>query len=437
MAHLVFLCAMDQLLEGLKQGEVLRFLIAIGIGVLMGMERESSKKGDGIGPEIFAGVRTFPLITILGYLCMFLTGVLSHWIFTLGALSFIAFVIVSYVMSYQREQTGGTTQMAMIIAFMLGGMVQAGYAGLAIIGSVVVTGLLALKIQLHTAIGKIAQKDIFALLQFVVLSVLIYPLLPDQTFGPFDVLNPSRIWRIVIIILAIDFLGYLLAKFIGTKRGTIITGVLGGFASSTAVAWTFSRRSRKDEAHVGEYAGGIVLASSIMFPRILIWLFIWNQTLFWDLLLPILLIGTVGVSAGVYLIRREDRKEEGMGHQPKNPLNLISAFSFGVLYAAILLLVAFAEENFGDKGVYLASGISGLTDVDAITISMSKLGGERFEFFVSHLAIVIGAISNSLLKYGVCLTFGSPSMRKRISMGFLPIIGASLLYLLIKGLILG
>lgn len=428
---------MDGFLKDFSSQDGISFLIALAIGILMGLEREHSKRDAAPGYEIFAGIRTFPLLTILGYLLMYLGRELSVWIFTVGMAGIIAFAITSYITSYQDKRTGGTTQMATIVAFLLGGMVQAGFMGLAVLIGIVVTGLLALKVQLHTAIGKVGQQDIFALLQFIVLAILVFPLLPDKTFGPFDVLNPSEIWRIVIIILGIDFLGYLLAKFIGKKKGTVITGIMGGFASSTAVAWSFSRKSVKEEEHVGEYAGGIVLASSIMFPRILIWLYIWNETLFWELLLPVLLIGALGVTLGVRIVRTEKEKEEGMEHEPRNPLNLVSALTFGVLYAGILLLVAFSREHFGDEGVYIASGISGLTDVDAITISMSKLGGDRFSLFVSHMAIVIGAIANSFLKYGICLAFGSPSMRKRISMGFLPIIGASLLYLLIKGLFLG
>jgi uncharacterized membrane protein (DUF4010 family) len=156
-----------------------------------------------------------------------------------------------------------------------------------------------------------------------------------------------------------------------------------------------------------------------------------------ELLLPVVLIGAVGVTFGVLLVRRGGEKGEGVEHEPKNPLNLIGALTFGALYAGILLLVAFAQDRFGDQGVFLASGISGLTDVDAITISMSELGGERFSLFVSHVSIVIAAISNSLLKYALCFFFGSSELKKRISFGFLPIIGTALLYLLIKGFVIG
>lgn len=428
---------MEGLLEGIGQQELLALLITLGIGILIGIEREYSKKGGLAVQEIFAGVRTFPLIALLGHLFMLLGRELSHWVFTLGAMGFMLFVIASYITSYKEERTGGTSQMAMIIAFLLGGMVQIGYAGVAILAGVVVTALLALKLQLHTAIGKIAQKDIFAILQFVVLAVLIFPFLPDKAYGPYEVLNPQEIWRIVVIILGVDFLGYLLAKFIGTKRGTVVTGILGGFASSTAVAWSFSRRSRKVKGHSGEFAGGIVLASSIMFPRILIWLFLWNMELFRELLIPVLIIGAVGITTGILLVRRGSEQKEGVEHEPKNPLNLIGALSFGALYAGILLLVAFAQANFGDKGVYLASGISGLTDVDAITISMSELGGERFSLYLSHVSIVIAAISNSLLKYLLCFLFGSSELRSKVSFGFLAIVGVSLLYLLVKAVFIG
>lgn len=427
---------MNELLNDFRSQDLLSFLLALGIGILMGLEREHSKNDAGDGSEIFAGIRTFPLLTTLGFALMVLGRNLSIWIFTVGLAGIIAFAISSYISSYQEERRGGTTETATIVAFLLGGMVQAGFMGIAVLIGIVVTGLLALKVQLHSAIGKVGQQDIFALLQFIVLTILVFPLLPDKAFGPYDVLNPSEIWWIVIIILGIDFLGYLLAKFIGKKKGTVITGVLGGFASSTAVAWSFSRKSREGEEHVGEYAGGIVLASSIMFPRILIWLYLWNKTLFWELLLPVLMIGVLGVLLGVYIVRKEKQKGEGMEHEPRNPLNLLSALTFGFLYAAILLLVAFSKDNFGEEGIYIASGISGLTDVDAITISMSKLGGDRFPVFVSHIAIVIGAISNSFLKYGICLVFGSSLMRQWISIGFLPIIAASLFYLLIKGVFL-
>ncbi|MFB6258621.1 MAG: MgtC/SapB family protein, partial [Flavobacteriales bacterium] len=328
------------------------------------------------------------------------------------------------------------TQVDLMIVYVLGGMVQAGFGGLAVLAGVVVTALLALKFQLHTAIGKIEQKDIFAILQFVVLSVLVLPLLPDQAYVPYDVLEPRAIWRIVVIILGIDFFGYLLAKFIGQEKGALVTGVLGGFASSTAVTWSFARRSRRTKGGVGAYAGGIVLASSIMFPRILIWLLIWNKTLFSELVLPILLLAGLGVTLGIYIVRSE-QSEEKMDHEPHNPLNLISALTFGLIYSGVLLLVAYSNDQFGDKGVFLASGLSGLTDVNAITISMSKLGGDRLPLFVAHLAIVIGAVANSILKYAICLISGSPELRKKVSVGFLPVVAVACLYLLVKGVLMG
>lgn len=428
---------MEEVLKNLDPQDALEALITVGIGLLMGLEREYAKKKNRTEEEIFAGIRTFPLISLTGFLLMFLGDERSAWIPALGTFGFMLFVIASYWTSYHEKRSGGTSQMAMIIAFLLGGMVQVGHMGMAILSGIVVTGLLALKFQLHTAIGRIDQKDIFALLQFVVLSVLVYPLLPDQAYGPYEVLNPRDIWRIVIIILGVDFFGYLLAKFIGSKKGTLITGILGGFASSTAVAWSFSRKSRKDEVNVDAYAGGIVLASSIMFPRVLIWMYLWNQELLRELFLPVVVIGAIGVGAGIIIVKRGGREQEGSVPQPRNPLNIKSAVSFGVLYSGILLLVAFSQENFGDKGIYLASSISGLTDVDAITISMSQLGGERFSLFVSHVSIVIGMIANSLLKYGISLGFGSSLMRKQVSLGFLPMILAAFLYLGIKFFVIG
>lgn len=244
-----------------------RLLLTTAIGVLVGMEREYASK---VKHELFAGMRTFPLVSIFGFIAIFIAQALSPWVFVVSLIGLIVFVVVGYYVLTAKGDYGATTDISVIIVFLLGALIYIGEIHLAVASTVIVLLLLSLKFRFKTLLGKIQYQDINSLIKFIIISAIILPLLPDQTYGPYDVFNPRVIWYVIVLIAAINFAGYILIRILGHRRGTILTGLVGGLFSSTAVALSFSQKSQQQKTNSRNFAIGIVLASSLMFPRVLI-----------------------------------------------------------------------------------------------------------------------------------------------------------------------
>jgi uncharacterized membrane protein (DUF4010 family) len=399
-----------------------QLLVVLGIGLLMGLEREFSKEGPEETHKTFAGIRTFPLVTILGYVSMLFQARLGYGVFLVALAGTIAMTALSYHRTAKKGNRGGTTEFALVLVFLLGGLVALEFYQITIAIAVVVTTVLALKVRMHNVVRALDRREVFSILQFAIISALVLPILPDQDFGPYQAINLYRTWLVVVIFVSLNFVAYFLSKFIRSDRSILATGILGGFASSTATTWYFSRKE------VGESGGqmeavAILLASSIMFPRLLVWLLLLNRNLLMELWVPILVLAVVGLGVGGWLIRRSQQevKTQARNRPSGNPINFKDALIFAGVYQGIQLLVAVAGDQFGDQGVYLASGIAGLTDVDAITISMADFETKELGLAVAAIAIMIGALSNTLVKYILCLTFGNTQLRRLTSMGFVPI----------------
>ncbi len=403
-------------------------LITVGIGLLLGLEREFSKGGDE-DRHSFAGVRTFPIVALIGFLAATYADLYSPWVYVAALLGTFAFTIFSYQQGARNGDHGGTSEFSLIVAFLLGGLVVKGNYHGAVSIAVIVTALLALKVRLHALIDKLDKEEVFSILIMVVITALVMPLLPNENVGPFETLNPYKAWLIVVIFVSLNFLAYFIEKFIGTKRSVLITGIIGGFASSTATAWYFSRKTSGTEKGGVVEASAILLASSIMFPRLLIWLFILDQQLLQRLWLPVLVFGLLGIGIG-YWISRQNREDEveASPRQASNPINFKEAFVFAGIYIIIQLLVGYANEFFGDRGVYIASVIAGLTDIDAITISMADYQEKSIQIGVAGAAIILAAFSNTIIKYAFCLIFGNQTLRKYSTVGFVALFLAGIGY---------
>ena len=307
---------------------------------------------------------------------------------------------------------------------------QGNYHG-AVSIAVAVTALLALKVRMHSFVGNLNSNELHSILIMVVVTALVLPLLPREDFGPYRTLNLYKAWLIVVIFVTLNFTAYFLEKFLGSRRSVLITGIVGGFASSTATSWFFSRKSGQSEQGGVLEAAAIIFASSIMFPRLLIWLIILDRHLLSMLWLPITLFGLLGIGLGLWVSRRAQNNEvEESPRQSNNPINFREAFVFAGIYIVIQLLVGFANDQFGDRGVYIASVIAGLTDIDAITISMSDYEQKSIGDQVAAIAIVMAAFSNTIIKYAFCLIFGNRAMRWHSSIGFVPLFLAGIGYIL-------
>lgn len=412
---------------------LIRMLVAGGIGFVIGLEREHSALSETHRP--FAGVRTFMFIVLLGFFSAFCSFLISPWVFLVTFGGLILLLTASYWLKAQRGDFGGTSEMATLIAFLLGGSTLMGYINISLALMVVVVLSLSLKVKLHAFIGRLSQEEVMAFIRFVVLALLILPFLPNKYYGPYNALNPYEIGVVIVLTSGIGFAGYMLMKFLGSNRGILLTGIVGGFVSSTVVTWVFSKKSKETPALSANCAVAILAAASIMVIRVFVWLYIFNRSLIGGLLLPLLLLLGVGILVAWRWYRRQGTDQPLESDLPLgNPLNLRDAIFFGLLYAGILLLVNFANATLGAGGIYLSSGIAALTDIDAITISMAKLGGDSIPALVAQNAILIACLANTIIKIGIALWFGSSKLRRYIILGYGLMFGAGVVGFLLLNL---
>lgn len=403
---------------------LLELVIALAIGLIVGLEREyASNQKDKIkeNEELFAGIRTFPLVALSGYLCAYLSTTISLWIFPIGLLAVGVFAMLSYYLGSLNKPEGATSEFALIAVFLISALVHEGEYLLSVFLGLLIAVLLTFKVRLHKAVARLSRREVLSIFLFIAISALVLPMLPDKDFGPYGIFNPFKIWFITTIFIALNFVAYFLHKFIDSKYSILTTGILGGFISSTATAWYFSRQGGKVSTGGMTHVGAILIASSIMFPRLLIWLVILNPALIKSLWIPVLVLGAIIFAVGFYYTRKSLVDEEYEERNIGNPINLKDAAIFGAVYVLILLVVGLAEDFLGESGVLIAAGISGLTDVDAITISMAEYGGESIAASTAVTAILMAALANTWVKYVFCLLFGNAMMRRYASWGFLPV----------------
>ncbi len=409
---------------------LLSLIVSTGIGLIIGLEREFRKTSE---KDLFAGIRTFPLVAILGCIVAYMAGSLTTWLVAAVLFAFILFVGATYFIRSSAGHSGVTTEVSLIITFMLGVMTSLQLIKEALAVTVVTTTLLSLKGQFQSFVLKITQDELFAFIKFIILCLLLFPFLPNLDYGPDGLLNPREIGFIVVIISSLSFAAYLLIKFAGADKGVLLTAVLGGFFSSTAVTWIFSTRSNTSDAvHSRLYAAGIILASSIMFIRVALVSYIFNKEVFLALVVPFALMAATGMGFMFYVVGREKHAPVASPVELGNPIKLLNILGFAMLYVGIALIVFYAGKYFGNRGLILSGLISGMADVDAITINMSKLAGDTGGFDISVLVIVLAVISNTVVKVGISLAKGSYEIRKKVALGLSAVILAGVMYVLLS-----
>jgi uncharacterized membrane protein (DUF4010 family) len=393
----------------------LRFGAAIAIGFLIGLQREYAHGGPD--QMIIAGERTFSLFSLAGALAAMVADQLSSALAFFGIILVLGlFTTMAYFTSARSGNVGLTTEVAIVIAIAIGALCYWGYLTLAVAVGIATTVLLSIKLETDRLARALTREDILAALQLAVISAIILPILPNESFlpPPFDVLNPFKIWLMVVFISGISFLGYVAIKIVGPEQGIGLTGLLGGMASSTAVTLSFSERSNREPDLSKPFVLAITLAWTVMFARVLIEVSVVNPALLGQVWLPIALAGLVGLLYCGYLFFAQRTAERG-DVKFSNPFDLMSAIKFGFLYALVLLISRAAQMYLGDTGLYFSSVISGLADVDAITLSMAELSRTGvLGMDQAALAIVLATMSNTLVKGSIAIIAGSPTLRKSI-----------------------
>jgi uncharacterized membrane protein (DUF4010 family) len=396
------------------------FATAILVGALIGIEREKRKAEEG-ETDAIAGLRTFTLLALFGAAAGFLARSTSTpWVLAVGLLIVGAFVVVGYFVT-ARAGPGGkglTTEVAALIVFLLGAMVMLGYREIAIGLGVVTAAVLAYKQPLHGFVDKLGWDDVFAGLRLLIATFIALPLLPNEPVDPLGALNPYKLWLLVILIASLSLMGYVATRLLGPGRGAALTGLAGGLVSSTAVTLSFSKEAQAHPKLVNALACGILLAWAVMFARVIVEVAVVNRALLAQVLVPFLaMTAVVGASAGLLYWRNASVKTRAKGELVvTNPFSLTAAAKFAAFFAVVLVVVKLVQQHFPPEGIYVVAALAGLTDVDAITLSMAEFAKGGGEASVAVVAIVIAAISNTLVKCGMALAIAGIALARPLLM---------------------
>ena len=406
-----------------------QLLGAMLCGALIGMQREFVGQRD-TRPS-FAGVRTLTLIALLGALATQLGERLGWWVPCIAFIGLVVLVSISHVLR-EADDPGLTTEVVSLLTFLVGMTMVEGAAQIAVAVTIVMTGLLSIKKPLHEFARRLSEADVNATLKFALVSLVILPLLPNQTFGPYGVLNPYSIWLMVVLISGISFLGYILIQLAGPTRGLALTGLLGGLVSSTAVTLSAAQRSRAGEGVTGPLAVSALVASAVLFPRTLIVVAVVNPKFLLTVGWAVAGMGLVSACASVLLARRV---RHGGPSKPAleftNPFLLREAVRFGVLFAVVLVVVQLAQQFLGAAGLYLAGAAAGVTDVDPITLSMARMTAAGTPALLAARTIVVAIMANTVVKCAILWLFGNRAVAWPATPGFAAVLLSGVVALLL------
>lgn len=412
-------------MEAVKLDVLMRLAVALAIGLLMGLERGWERRERPEGSRV-AGFRTFGLISLLGGITAFLGGE-SRILLTAVALALGAALVAGYWRESAREaDVSATTTVAALIAYGLGALAGVNQLTAAAATAVVVTLLLGFKLELHELLRRIDRAELLATLRLLLISIVLLPVLPNQELGPWGALNPYRIWWMVVLVAGISYVGYFANRLFGEERGVVLTGFFGGLASSTAVALAFARRECRQPRERDLLSAGIVTASAIMFPRILLILAGVRSNLLPVLAWPLCIAGLAGLLAAGVLARHGHGKAlDNAVIEHENPLDLTIAIRFGALVAVIMLLTHAANARLGTGGLYATAALAGLVDVDALTLTAASMASSgQVSISAAAVAVLIAAAVNTVVKWGITAVVSGTALGVRVGVASLAMLAA-------------
>lgn len=387
--------------------------LALGLGLLVGMQRESVRSQ-------LAGIRTFALITVLGAVCALLGVDFGGWTIALGAVAVAALLVAGNLTqpAAKKADPGLTTEVAALLMYGVGAYLVVGHAAVAIALGGGTAVLLHWKAPLHHFVARFGKTDLKAIMQFVLIALVIWPVLPNQAFGPYAVLNPHKIWLMVVLIVGISLCGYVAQQWLGAQAGSVIGGALGGLISSTATTVSYARRAHEPAAPVRLLALVLMVATAIAGVRVILEVAVVAPTAFVHVAPPpAVLLGWMSLLAlGMYFLAHTEKIKM---HPHENPAELKSALIFGGLYAGVILAVAAAKDWLGDRGLYAVAVLSGLHDLDAITLSTAQLvEEEKLAATTGWRLIVVATMANLAVKTGIVAVLGDRRLLAWIALLF-------------------
>jgi len=398
-----------------------RLFVALLCGALVGLEREFVRQREK--GASFAGVRTMMLIALVGALSAHLGESMGWWIAIAAFAGVAALVVVSYVAEIERDP-GMTTEVAALAVFLIGAVIARGFVSLGVSTAIVATMVLSLKTPLHEFARRIRQEDLHATLKFAIVTFVILPLLPDRSYGPYGTLNPHETWLMVVLISGISFLGYVLSELLGARRGTVWAALLGGLASSTAVALAAAQRSREGGGLSRILAASVLLGSAVMFPRLLFIVALVEPVLLRRLLAPTAVMVAVAVGLSIPLLAASPGHPRAPEPALRNPFALGPAIQFGLIFAGVSVATQLSAAWYGSAGVYATALFSGVADVDAITLSAARLVRAGTDAEVAARAVILGALMNTLGKGALAWAFGTRSLARHLAMRLLLVVAS-------------
>jgi len=415
----------------------LSLLTALAVGLLVGLEREQAKAdvdatAEKPGSSTLGGVRTYPIFALIGAIATML-GNAALWLPLVALGGVVTLVAISYAADLRKGSDHGmTTEASVIATYLMGslatsrGVVEPMSTRLLVTVAlgVTVTFLLSSKQRLHGYAAKISREDLFATIKFLIVAAIVLPLLPHEPMGPLDAINPFSIGLMIVLIAGLSFLGYVAMRLYGKKRGVLLSAAIGGLVSSTATTISWANRTKRNRTLAPVAAAAIAIASAIMTARVAVLVGVVNFGLLGYLWLP--LAGAfVGALVGALVVYRGSKAKDAEDPAVKNPFELSNAIRFGVAFAVILLATKAARQYLGDQGLFLAAGVAGLTDVDAVSLSTAKQA--HASDVAAAVAILIAVASNTLAKSSLALAIGGGEVGKRAFLiGGLTIAGGTL-----------
>lgn len=418
----------------LDQPFILHFALAIILGALIGSERERIQQRLNI--HEFGGIRSFIFIAIAGFFASFLGQQLGNWFIGLMFGIVVIFIIIGYIHKAFREgKPGITSELGAVMTFIVGILCYFD-ASTATIAGIVTAVVLSIKEPLHNFVQKIKDEEFFATLEFALLAFVILPLLPNRTIDPWNVINPYEVWLLVVFMLGISFIGYILNRVIGTGKGIVLTGLIGGIVSSTAVTQSMSVRSKTAPRYHSILAAATIGASCIMFIRVLIVVATLNRNLLPSLVWP---IGGMLLAIAITVVWniRNLKKGESSGQEQEtiikeSPFKLVPAIKFGCFFVFILLVSEWAKAYLGTGGIYLTAVLTGFVDIDPFMLSMIKISVDDPAFLpIASKAIPVAVMSNMVVKTVIPFIFGNREFALRVLKSFAIVIAVGLVIIVL------
>ncbi len=410
-------------LAALAPPDALKIVLVLFLSFLLGFEREG-RKAHG-GHYIFGGVRTFPLLGLLGYTMALLAGGQMLPV-ALGLVVIGAFLLVSYRHKLaSAEDAGVTTEISGLVAYLLGAVVFSGYYWVAVTVVVLSLLLLELKTALEGLSERLPAEDVITFTKFLLLTVVILPAVPNREFGPFQ-LNPFRTWLVVAAVSGISYGSYVLQRLTRRRGGVVLAALLGGGYSSTVMTVALARRARR-ENRPNLFAGSMLLASGTMYLRVLALLAIFSRALAARVAVPFLLLGAAAILGGFLWSRRPDPVRGALEreYEVANPLELRAAFLFAGIFVALLVVTKLVLGAFGTPGVLALAGLMGVTDVDPFIMGLTQTAGVSTALAVAAAAVVVATASNNLVKgiYAFAFADRPTGLRGLVALAGLALVG--------------